>query len=203
MQELVKFGEYAIFGVMFLASILAVAVFIERFLVFERNASKLREGLIPRVIPFLRKRDTQAALNSLQGETGVYARFIQFSLERIGEGSQAGLSDLMDGNIIQEKVKLEENLSILNTLGNNAPFIGLLGTVLGVIGAFYKLGTLGNSGADVVMRSISTALYATAAGLAVAIPVVMANNYFTRRLKVILSNLEFLSKEFLGNFQVK
>jgi biopolymer transport protein ExbB len=86
----------------------------------------------------------------------------------------------------------------LNTLGNNAPFIGLLGTVLGVIKAFYGLGTLGASGADVVMRSISTALLATAAGLGVAIPVVMANNYFSRKAKVILQNLEILRQEFIA-----
>jgi biopolymer transport protein ExbB len=75
-----------------------------------------------------------------------------------------------------------------------------LGTVLGVIKAFYNLGTLGNTGAEVVMRSISTALLATAAGLAIAIPVVMINNFFSRKMKVILANLEILSREFTGNF---
>ncbi|WP_000419853.1 MotA/TolQ/ExbB proton channel family protein, partial [Leptospira interrogans] len=58
-------------------------------------------------------------------------------------------------------------------------------------------------GAEFVMRSISTALLATAAGLGVAIPVVMANNYFTRKLKVIQANLEILSKEFLASLSRK
>lgn len=108
------------------------------------------------------------------------------------------MDESLDGQILSEKLELEKRLPILNTLGNNAPFIGLLGTVLGVIKAFYGLGTLGSSGAEVVMRSISTALLATAAGLAVAIPVVMANNYFSRKSKVILQNMEILKKELLS-----
>jgi biopolymer transport protein ExbB len=114
-----------------------------------------------------------------------------------------GLSDLMEGRIIEEKIVLEKRLTILNTLGNNAPFIGLLGTVLGVINAFHGLGTLGNTGAEVVMRSISNALLATAAGLFVTIPVVMANNYFTRKMKIILQNLEIISKEFIASYSHK
>lgn len=119
-----------------------------------------------------------------------------------GAGHEA-LAELQEGKIIGERVELENHLPILNTLGNNAPFIGLLGTVLGVIKAFYGLGTLGSTGAEFVMRSISTALLATAAGLGVAIPVVMANNYFTRKLKVIQANLEILSKEFLASLSRK
>ena len=72
--------------------------------------------------------------------------------------------------------------------------------MFGIIKAFHNLGTLGNTGAEVVMRSISTALLATAAGLFVAIPVVMANNYFSRKVKIILQNLEILSKEFVASY---
>ena len=91
----------------------------------------------------------------------------------------------------------------LNTLGNNAPFIGLLGTVLGVIKAFYNLGLMGDTGTELVMKSISTALLATAAGLFVAIPVVMANNYFTKNVKIIIHNLEIISMEFMASMAHK
>lgn len=78
---------------------------------------------------------------------------------------------------------LEARLGILATFGNNAPFIGLFGTVLGVIQAFHAIG--GTQAFDVhsIMQGISEALVATAAGLFVAIPCVMAYNYFNRRLK--------------------
>lgn len=104
----------------------------------------------------------------------------------------------MEGKLIEERIFLERRIIILGTLGNNAPFIGLLGTVLGIIKAFYNLGTLGNTGAEVVMRSISTALLSTACGLLIAIPVVMMNNFFSKRLKTIMQNLEILSKEALA-----
>jgi ferredoxin len=81
--------------------------------------------------------------------------------------------------------------------------IGLLGTVLGVIKAFHGLGTLGSTGAEVVMRSISKALLATAAGLFIAIPVVMANNYFSKKVKIIIQQLEILSREISASLHVR
>ena len=94
-------------------------------------------------------------------------------------------------------------IRILQPLGNNAPFIGLLGTVLGVIKAFYNLGLMGDTGTEFVMKSISTALLATAAGLFVAIPVVMANNYFSKNTKIIIHNMEILTMEFMASMAHK
>ncbi len=198
---LVDYGETFIFIVLLAASIVALAVFLERTLVLKREMSKKTEHFMKELTGGLRKGDldaVQALVNV--SEESIYRRFTVFFLEN--NAAAQGFSDLMDGRIIEERIHLERRLPILNTLGNNAPFIGLLGTVLGVIKAFHGLGTLGNTGAEVVMRSISSALLATAAGLFVAIPVVMANNYFTRKVKVILQNMEILSKEFtsyLGN----
>jgi biopolymer transport protein ExbB len=122
--------------------------------------------------------------------------------EKYGTGAEA-ISHLMESKLIEERIFLEKRLIVLASLGNNAPFIGLLGTVLGIIKAFFNLGALGNSGAEVVMKSISTALVATASGLLIAIPVVIANNYFNKRLKVIMQNLEQLSKYTLASYYVK
>jgi len=83
--------------------------------------------------------------------------------------------------LVTEQQRLERRLSILGTLGNNAPFIGLFGTVLGIIRAFHDLSLDVKGGASVVMTGISEALIATAAGLFVAIPAVIAYNYFQRR----------------------
>lgn len=81
------------------------------------------------------------------------------------------------------RLRLESKLGILATFGNNAPFIGLFGTVLGVIQAFHAIGSSRAFDVQPIMQGISEALVATAAGLFVAIPCVMAYNYFTRRLK--------------------
>jgi len=90
----------------------------------------------------------------------------------------------------QLRLKLEKRLGILATFGNNAPFIGLFGTVLGVINAFHTLGADTTFGVNAVMGGISEALVATATGLFVAIPSVMAYNYFVRRIKTVLLKRE-------------
>lgn len=198
MMTLVEFGEAFIFIALGLASVIALAVGLERALVFRRLSSGATGHFLRDVSERLRRDDRQGALEiARRSGEDVYSRFIRFALPFYGERS-SGLSNLMEGKIIEERMGLEKRLSILNTLGNNAPFIGLLGTVLGVIKAFHGLGTLGNTGAELVMRSISSALLATAAGLFVAIPVVMANNFFSRKVKIIVQQLEMLSREFMA-----
>jgi biopolymer transport protein ExbB len=193
---LVDYGETFIFIMLALASILALAVGLERTIVFRLNSNKKTSRFIHELTDLVRKRDFKAAAELIAGSgANVYTRFSSFSIDHFRDAAQ-GLSDLMSGKIIEERMLLEKRLTILNTLGNNAPFIGLLGTVLGVIKAFHGLGTLGSTGAEVVMRSISSALLATAAGLFIAIPVVMANNYFSKKVKIITQQLEILSKEF-------
>ncbi|WP_411823836.1 MotA/TolQ/ExbB proton channel family protein [Leptospira sp. 'Mane'] len=194
MQEYVEFGEQFIFFAMGIASILALAVFLERLLYFRKSLGKTNESFLSEVRTSLQEA-SEVNWKTEPNEESIYSRFVKFALRQLSLGRK-GLDESLEGQILSEKLELEKRLPILNTLGNNAPFIGLLGTVLGVIKAFYGLGTLGSSGAEVVMRSISTALLATAAGLAVAIPVVMANNYFSRKAKVILQNLEILKTEF-------
>jgi biopolymer transport protein ExbB len=201
-QVLVDFGEHAVFILMGIASVIAVAVAFERTLVYFRN-TKNSERILKEIIEKLRNKEINL-LSEIEQRSpkNVYARFAGFSAEHFGIG-QEGLSELMSGKMIEERIELEKRLPILSTLGNNAPFLGLLGTVLGVIKAFNGLGTLGSSGAEVVMKSISTALLATAAGLFVAIPVVMVNNYFSKKLKVITQNLDILSKEVLASISKK
>lgn len=197
MENLLTLGERAIFSIMGLASIIAVAVMIDRGLVFRHNM-KIGSMIYSDIITKLREGDV-----SLLGEyiktypESAYARFAAFIKEHFSTGEKP-LAHLMEGKLIEERIFLERRIIILGTLGNNAPFIGLLGTVLGIIKAFYNLGTLGNTGAEVVMRSISTALLATACGLLIAIPVVMMNNFFSKKLKTIMQNLEILSKEALA-----
>ncbi len=93
---------------------------------------------------------------------------------------------MLEYSPIELKLSLEKRLGILATFGNNAPFIGLFGTVLGVMKAFHDLGVSNEFGVKVVMEGISQALVATALGLFVAIPCVIAYNYFVRKIKTIL-----------------
>jgi len=89
------------------------------------------------------------------------------------------------------RLLLEKRLGILATFGNNAPFIGLFGTVLGVMSAFYMIGDSGGEfEIELIMKGISEALVATATGLFVAIPCVIFYNYFTKKIRTILLQKE-------------
>ena len=84
-------------------------------------------------------------------------------------------------------------MGVLGTLGNISPFIGLFGTVVGIIKAFRDLALAGTGGPAVVARGIAEALVSTAAGLLVAIPAVIIYNYFTRRVKAVSVKMEVAS----------
>jgi biopolymer transport protein ExbB/TolQ len=115
----------------------------------------------------------------------------------------------MAGAKARLRVDMEKNLGLLGTLGNNAPFIGLFGTVIGVVQAFEALGRQDATAAAAeaakgmapqeVMVAIAEALVATAVGLAVAIPAVAMYNVYQRRLKSILANTDALSSVLLAH----
>ena len=104
----------------------------------------------------------------------------------------------------RERPRYERFLSILGTLGSNTPFIGLFGTVLGIIKAFKDLGMTASKGAEVqatVMAGISEALVATAVGLAVAIPAVVGYNLLTRQIKTIAARSTALGHALVGHLK--
>ena len=97
-----------------------------------------------------------------------------------------------------EITRLEKHLTFLATTGNATPFIGLFGTVWGIMDAFRQIGFRGSTSLAVVAPGISEALIATAAGLFAAIPAVIAYNYFLSRIRVVTSQMENFSAEFLS-----
>lgn len=124
-------------------------------------------------------------------------------LDEVERGVDA-VAEAMVGRKAHERMRLERNLAFLGTLGNNAPFIGLFGTVLGIIRAFHELSGNqggGTSGAAVVMAGISEALVCTAVGLMVAIPAVIGFNYFNRRVRQTLANVDSLAHVVLAQLK--
>jgi biopolymer transport protein ExbB/TolQ len=97
----------------------------------------------------------------------------------------------------EERIKLERYLGVLGTLGSITPFIGLLGTVLGIIKAFRDLASSAGAGPEVVMVGIAEALVATAVGLGVAIPSVVVFNTYMRRVKNIAVEMEAVARRFI------
>ncbi|HRP69682.1 MAG TPA: MotA/TolQ/ExbB proton channel family protein [Turneriella sp.] len=129
------------------------------------------------------------AENAADARYGLEGRIAAASLKGWDKGEHA-MKEYAEATLIGEKRRLEKRLVILSTLGNNTPFIGLLGTVLGIMKAFRDLSTMGDAGPAVVMRGISEALIATAMGLAVAIPVVIAYNALSRMVQDKISQAD-------------
>lgn len=119
------------------------------------------------------------------------------AMEEVSKNSHENLDRAYKSYISLEKTKLENGFTALATLASNAPFIGLFGTVLGIIQAFGALAVM-KSDSTQIMASISEALVATAIGLLVAIPAGIAYNIFLRKLKVIMQECESLRDEYIS-----
>jgi biopolymer transport protein ExbB len=114
-------------------------------------------------------------------------------------GTPEILNELAQDHVIRAKVKWERSLSLLATVGNNAPFVGLFGTVLGIIKAFNDLSQQsGGAGVSGVTSGVADALVATAVGILVAIPAVVGFNLFNRRTRSALSEAEALKSFLVG-----
>jgi len=184
-------------------SIASVAVVIERWLFYRRRGGDLRE-LAERLAGRLSAGEVEDAIADLGHSTSVAASVAAAGL-RLAHLGPAAAEKAMSSATALERSELEKRLAYLGTLGNNAPFIGLFGTVIGVIQAFEELGHAapghggGASGASQVasqgvMTGIAEALVATAVGIAVALPAVAAYNYFQRRVASLLSGTQVLSE---------
>jgi len=184
-------GEWVLY-LLLLSSVLSLAVVIQKAIFFYRNRidwSAFSEMLMT----FVNKGDTDAATEYARRHNTPAARVLLAGLENIEKGPEA-VEEIMIGKRISEKFRMESKLVILGTLGNNAPFIGLFGTVLGIIKAFHDLAMTSNPNPSVVMSGVSEALIATAVGLLVAIPAVIAFNYFQRKVKEFVTQMDAASK---------
>ena len=193
-------GEWVLYGLILL-SIGSIAVTLERLLYFVRNSAKM-EVLIPALMSKVSKGDLDGAEQVLRKDRSEEARMALRIMEWRGDGRDA-LRRILDAVILERRPVLEKGTVFLGTVGNNAPFIGLFGTVLGVVQAFEKLGkgtAAGGAGSmDGVMSAISEALIATAVGIMVAIPAVVAFNMISRRAQRIEENVERLSNILIAN----
>src|SRR3954468_24223164 len=169
-------------------SVLSVAVMVERAL-FLVSLRMDFDAVTKELLSFLKEGDVVGARRALAGQRAPEAQTAAAGLEQAGRGPEA-ISEAMASTKSRLRLELERNLGVLGTLGNNAPFIGLFGTVLGIIKAFADLSRNQSNGAAAVMSGISEALVATAVGLMVAIPAVIAFNYFQSRVRKTVSRID-------------
>jgi biopolymer transport protein TolQ len=184
-------SDWILYLLIFL-SICSIAVIIERFFTLRATLTHSRK-LTERAKEGIKANDLKVLEDLSRNHDALEGRLLEYGLRYANSKGQAGMEEVMTSYVLMERSGLEKNLGFLATLGGNAAFIGLLGTVLGVVRAFSDLaGSQGNPGA--VMAGISEALVATAVGIFVAIPAVAAYNYFQKQVKQILMNAESIKQ---------
>lgn len=190
-KRLALLGDVWVLWVLLAASVLSLGVAVERWLLFRRSRVDF-PAFMGRLRGLLEKGEFTGGRHWARSIPALEARVALAGLDHFSLGA-ASVTEAMEAQMVLERSLLERRLVFLATLGNNAPFIGLFGTVLGIIKAFNDLGAAGQAGVSVVMAGISSALIATAFGILVALPAVMANNYFQTAIRRRLANAQGLA----------
>jgi biopolymer transport protein ExbB/TolQ len=190
------------------SSVVVLAYIIERFIYYYTHDAKLTK-FYEMITEFIRHNRLADAVTYCNLQKHYLAPIAKRAIEQIQ--TQGGnlmklnykrIEESMDTQKIVEKGKLEKNIGLLATMGNIAPFIGLLGTVVGILFAFDTLANpAAKMGPKVIMGDISEALIATAAGLVVAIPAVVMFNFFSRKVKSMLANMDIFSSLFISHLE--
>jgi biopolymer transport protein ExbB len=213
-SAMVGLGAGWLLVLMLLLSVVSLAIMLERAFLYWSLRDDI-PALMKDLARLLRSGDIEGARRRLEASPSAEAAVVVAGIVEAELGAESA-EEAMAGAGALQRVKLEKRLAFLGTLGNNAPFIGLLGTVIGIVGAFDELGKVkaaapgaaaatAAAGAAVapeaVMTNIAEALVATAVGLLVAIPAVAAFNAFQRIVKSTLANTDAMSGLLLAHLK--
>lgn len=194
-ESLVRFALLGSTWVLYLLlglSVVSFAATFERWLFFRKNRLG-GEGLRDQLRKAMGEEDEGAVRRVLTKNPSIEAGVLAEALDFVDGGSRA-VSDAIESGVGRERNKLERSMTLLGTLGNNAPFVGLFGTVLGVIEAFAHLGGGDQNATGSVMSGIADALVATGVGIFVAIPAVVAFNVAQKKIGDVENDVTALGK---------
>jgi biopolymer transport protein ExbB len=197
-------GSEWVLWVLIALSVISIAIMIERAFYFATHRVDAT-ALATELRRLIGKGDLDAARERLHDANTVEEAVARAGLAEVDRGTEA-VGEAMLAAKASERIKLERNLAVLGTLGNNSPFIGLFGTVLGIIKASHDLTASqaqGGQAATAVMGGVFEALVATAIGLLVAIPAVVAYNIFNRRVRAAMSGVDSLAHSILTELHGK
>lgn len=192
---MLRAGSAWVLYLLLILSLLGVAVILERLWYF--GTARRSAGRIEAALGALRSGDRTAAGAALSGLPSLEAAVARTCLEFAQDGA-AAVEEHVASSVERGRLRAERGLAFLGTLGSNAPFVGLFGTVLGIIRAFHDLSANSVQGTQAVMAGIAEALVATGVGLMVALPAVAAYNAFTRRVETEVSHAQATAHAFLA-----
>lgn len=192
-------GAEWVLWVLVALSLVSALIALERIVFYSKRSIDIHD-LRMRFEDLLDEKDFEAAAALLEEHESMETRVVLYGLNDRGRGPEA-VEDRLSGALATEKNRYERFLDFLGTVGNNAPFIGLFGTVLGIIAAFAELSSGSQEAAQAVMGAISEALVATGVGILVAIPAVMAFNFFKSRVKKSVAQTDLLGRTLLAHLR--
>lgn len=192
-----------VIGIMGVMSVYLMAVIIVRFNFF-RKIQADSQRLLEEAKNALLKNDPKALAN-IRGQraSDPPIRILISAGMSHPELGATDLAEVLAVTRMRQSERLQEGLSVFGTMAAVAPFVGLLGTVIGIVESFNSLASSGAAGPNVVASGVATALWATAAGLVVAIPAVVAYNVFRGKAKKMMTDMEVVSREILALFRIE
>lgn len=192
-QQLIMAGGVTLI-ILALCSVLSIAVILERLFYYMRRSGVRRKDLMLKIKDDLKKGAVEEAVKKCKSANTPFADVVNAGLSFYGHGEKE-ISNNMERTIVIETNLLERHTTIVGTIGSTAVYIGLFGTVLGIIKAFSDISSSGSGGMNVVTTGISESLVCTAAGLCVAVPAVMAYNYFIKKIDNFITDMELCASE--------
>ena len=199
--EIISAGGFTMYLLIF-CSCLSVAVIIERVVYYNRRSKFSRVVVIDQIRKELIGNHVINAIGLCRNIDTPVAKVALAGLSLHGHDEKL-ISNAMEREITVETIKLERFISIVGSIGGTAVYIGLLGTVIGIMRAFNDIAKAGSGGMDVVTIGIAEALVCTAAGLLVAIPAVLSYNWFTRKIDNFVVDMELAASELVDLMCVK
>ena len=187
------YADQAVLFILILMSVISVGMIFERFMSLKKISNE-SERVRMRIKMALQTNSLQDFEDIAKDPSSLEGRAAAQAVKHMKESGSNGLEEVFNAFVLTERPALEKYLAVLATIASNAPFIGLLGTVLGIMKAFNDLAQATDAGQQTVMAGISVALVATATGLFVAIPAGIFYNYFTRKVKAIFVSLESIKE---------
>ena len=192
LQRVASGGGGWVLWLMIALSIVSIAIMAERLIFFMTHRDDT-DALTEKLIKLLRNKDREGAKALLRASKSVEAAVLLPAIDWTDRGAEA-FREVVDAEMTKQKRGLERGTTFLGTIGNNGPFIGLVGTVLGVIQAFQQLGGPNKDAMGNVMVGIAEALIATGVGLVVAIPAVVAFNIVGKAIANVEANVNVMTK---------
>jgi biopolymer transport protein ExbB/TolQ len=193
--EIFQLGGFTMYILVF-CSFLSVTILVERIIYYRKRSKTKRADFMTRIRRALEGGKIEKATEICKETLAPFSNVVYCGLELYGHHEKE-ISNVMEREVTIEVTKLERYTSIVGTIGNTAVYIGLFGTVLGIIRAFHDIAAVGAGGMSIVIGGVAEALVCTATGLFVAIPAVVAFNYFTRRVEHFTNDMELCASELI------